>query len=147
MTEQDIDELTREDAEGESEPSRLKGPRAFRNVSRELTEEDLANPSPAVQKLLLNEIDRLEIEKEEYREEYSLCMDRFHEADKKAAVLEQKIRTALSRDIVFGGCLAVGGALFGLVSGLWAHQPYGWIVVAFGVMLFGIGIAAKVKAS
>ena len=147
MTEQDIDELTREDAEGESEPSRPKGPRAFHNIPRELTEEDLANPSPAVLKLLLNEIDRLKIEKEEYREEYEPYMDRFHEADKKAAVLEQKTRTALSRDIVFGGCLAVGGALFGLVSGLWAHQPYGWIVGAFGVMLFGIGIAAKVKAS
>ena len=90
MTEQDFNELTLEDAEGQSGPSPPKGPRAFHNISRELTEEDLANPSPAVQKLLLNEIDRLEIEKEEYRSYVEL----FHKADRKVAVLEQKSRTA-----------------------------------------------------
>ena len=143
MTEQDFYELTLEDTEGEPGPSPSKGPRAFHNISRELTEEDLANPSPAVLKLLLNEIDRLEIEKEEYKP----YMERFHDADRKVSVLEQKSRTALGSDIVFGGCLTVGALLLGLAHGLWSHQPFGWIVVAAGVVLFLIGIFAKVKAS
>lgn len=143
MTEQDFDELTLEDTGGESGSSPSKGPRAFRNISRELEEEDLANPSPAVLKLLLNEIDRLEIEKEEYKP----YMKRFYDADRKVSVLEQKSRIALGGDIVFGGCLTVGALLLGLAHGLWSHQPFGWIVVVAGVVLFLIGILAKVKAS
>ena len=144
MTEQDFNELTREDAEGPSGPSPPKGPRAFRNISRELTEEDLANPSPAVQKLLLNEIDRLEIVNEEHKH----YMELFHEANRKVAVLEQQSRTALALDtIAFGGCLTVGGSVIGLSHGLWSHQPFGWIVLVSGVVMLLIGIAAKVVSA
>ena len=144
MTEQDINELTLEDTEGQPGPSPPKGPRALRNISRELTEEDLANPSPAVQKLLLNEIDRLEKEKEEYKH----YMELFHEANRKVAVLEQQSRTALALDtIAFGGFLTIGALLLGVAPGLWSHQPYGWIVVAAGVVALGIGIAAKMVSA
>ena len=74
-------------------------------------------------------------------------MERFHDADRKMSVLEQKSRTTLGGDIVFGGCLTVGASLLGLAHGLWPHQPFGWIVVTAGVVLFLIGIFAKVKAS
>ena len=155
MTEQDFNELTREDAKGQSGPSPPKGPRALRNISRELTEEDLANPSPAVQKLLLNEIDRLEVVNEEHKH----YMELFHEADKEVAVLKQKAdkevavlkqqsRTALALDtIAFGGCLTVGALLLGMAPGLWSHQPFGWIVVVVGGVTLGIGIAAKVVSA
>lgn len=143
MTEQDINNLDQEDEDtgNESRVSRSKALQAFRRIPRELTEEELANP--AVQKLLVGNLDRLETEKEEYR----VYMERFHEADKKVAVLEQKSRTALALDIIFGGCLTVGGSVIGLSHGLWSHQPFGWIVLVSGVVMLLIGIAAKVKAS
>lgn len=141
MTEQDIN-LDQEDEDNGSESriSRSKDLQAFRRIPRELTEEELANS--AVQKLLVGNLDRLETEKEEYR----LYMERFHEADKKVAVLEQKSRTALALDIIFGGCLTVGGSVIGLSHGLWSHQPFGWIVLVAGVVMLIIGIVAKVKA-
>ena len=138
MAEQDIKELTLEDAEGQSRPSYPAGQQAFRKISRELTEQDLANP--AVQKLLLGEIDRLGIENEEYKH----YMEHFHEADKKVAVLEQKSRTALALDIVFGGCLTVGGSIIGLAR---EGQQFELIVGGVGVVVLIIGIVAKVKAS
>lgn len=154
MTEQDFNELTREDAEGQSGPSPPKGPRALRNISRELTEEDLANPSPAVQKLLLNEIDRLEKEKEEYKH----YVERFHKTDKEVAVLKQKAdkevaalkqkgRTDLALDIVFGGCLTVGSLLLGPALADQPDQPFDWHVGTLGVVMFIIGIAAKMVSA
>ena len=141
MTEQDFNELTREDAKGQSGPSPPKGPRALRNISRELTEEDLANPSPAVQKLLLNEIDRLEVVNEEHKH----YMELFHEADKEVAVLKQQSRTALALDtIAFGGCLTVGSLLLGPAL---ADQPFDWSVGICGVVTLIIGIAAKVVSA
>lgn len=143
MTEQDFNELTREDAGEQSGPIPPKGPRAFRNISRELTEDDLANPSPAVQKLLLNEIDRLEVVNEEHKH----YMELFHEADKEVAVLKQQSRTALALDtIAFGGFLTVGALLLGMAPGLWPHQPFGWIVLVAGGVSLGSGIAAKLVA-
>ena len=147
MVEQDINELTLEDGEGPAGPIPPKGPRAFRNISRELTEDDLANPSPAIQKLLLNEIDRLEIVNEEHKH----YMERFHEADKEVAVLKQKAdkevavlkqqsRTALALDIVFGGCLTVGGSVIGLSR---EGQQFELIVGGGGVVMLLIGIVAK----
>ena len=142
MTEQDINELTLEDTEGQPGPSPPEGQQAFRKISRELTEQDLANA--AVQKLLLNEIDRLEKEKEEYKH----YMELFHEANRKVAVLEQQSRTALALDtIAFGGCLTVGGSVIGLSHGLWSHQPFGWIVLVAGVVMLLLGIAAKVVSA
>ncbi len=137
MTEQDIKEITLEDAEGQSRPSHPAGQQAFRKISRELTEQDLANA--AVQKLLLSEIDRLGIENEKYKH----YVERFHEADKKVAVLEQKSRTALALDIVFGGCLTVGGLLFGPALTDQPDQPFDWSVGIFGAVTLIIGIAAK----
>ena len=146
MVEQDIKELTREDAEGPSRPRHPAGQQAFRKISRELTEQDLANS--AVQKLLLSEIDRLEKEKEEYKhylekekEEHKHYVERFHEADKKVAVLEQKSRTALALDIIFGGCLTVGGSIIGLAR---EGQQFELIVGGVGVVVLIIGIVAKV---
>ena len=141
MTEQDFNELTREDAEGQSGPSPSKSPRAFRNISRELTEEDLSNV--AVQKLLLSEIDRLGIENEEYR----LYMEHFHEANRKVAVLEEKGKTKLAFEILSGTCLTFGGLAIGQINALWP-SPLTWIVGVLGIGLLGGGIyAKKVKAS
>ena len=119
--------------------SRKVGRQAFRKLPRELTEQDLENP--AVPKLLLNEIDRLEIENEEHKH----YMERFHEADKKVAVLEEKGKTILALDISFGGCLTIGALILGQVLPLWSQGPFGWLAIYSRVHL--AIVAKKVKAS
>lgn len=63
---------------------RLKGRRAFTNVRRELSDEELS--SPAVQRMLIDDIERLE------KENFDLLeyQEKFHEADKKSCYLGGK---------------------------------------------------------
>jgi hypothetical protein len=66
MSLDDPNDLAPEDTGETSAPSSpKKGRQAFKTVTRELSEEDLANP--AVQKLLLDDLDRLETENEEQK--------------------------------------------------------------------------------
>jgi len=67
---------------GEGTPlSHSKGRRAFSKLRRELTDEELS--SPAVQRLLIDDIERLEKE----NGKLSDYQDSYYTADKKAAVL------------------------------------------------------------
>ena len=106
---------------------------ALSNVRRELSEEE--SSSPAVQLMLLDDIDRLETEVGELR----AFKDRFHAVDKDAAVLGERLRGSMARD----GGLAVGAALLGLAPSLWSSQPIGSIVVGLGVVLIGFALLAK----
>lgn len=94
-------------------------------MRRELSEEEIS--SPAVQRMLLDELDRLETEAGELGE----FKDRFYSADKEAAVLRERLRASMARD----SSLAVGAAVLGLAPSLWSSQPTGWIVVALGIVL------------
>ena len=124
---------------GEGFPiSSHKGRRAFTNVRRELSDEELS--SPAIQRMLIDDIERLEEEKydlSEYQEKY-------HEADKNAAILEEKLKSSVTQEIVFGVCLTVGAASLGYAPSVWDNQPTGWISIAFGAFLIIGGIASKV---
>lgn len=134
--------------EAPSEPIRLptndgeqtkgKGKRkAFSSVRRELNEKE--SSSTAALKLALDDIDRLEEEKSElagYR-------SRFHEADKKCAILDQKLSFNTAQEILSGACLAVGSAAVGYAPAAWLHQPSGYIFLALGIILIVGGIAAK----
>ena len=138
MAESEKPDLEPEDTgEGALVPQ-VKGRRAFSRLRRELSDEELA--SPAVQRLLIDEIERLEkenFEAIEYR-------DRYHEADKKAAIVEEKLKTSVAQEVIFGVCLTVGSAALGYAPSVWSTQPTGWISIAFGVVLIIGGIASKV---
>ena len=118
------------------EPTAPSGRRqALRDLRRELTDADLA--SPGVQKLLLDDLERRDAE----CEFLTGFRERFHDADKRVAVLEQKLHAQNLVDICFGVGLAVGGALVGVSPNLWAQQPYGWILLIGGVGMC-VGAAA-----
>ena len=119
--------------EGGSTQGNRKGRQALSNVRRELSEEEIS--SPAVQRMLLDELDRLETEAGELRE----FKDRFYSADKDAAVLRERLRASVARD----SGLAIGAAMLGLVPSLWAFQPIGWVVTALGVSLVVFAVVAK----
>ena len=141
MAEQDTNNFASEDEDIGRDADSSEGQRAFRKIPRELTEEDLA--STAVQKLLVGTLDRLEKEKKEYKS----YVERFHKADKKVAVLEEKGKTKLALEILSGTCLTFGGLAIGQINPLWQDQPSGWIVGVLGLGFLVGGIyAKKVKA-
>ncbi len=74
----------------------------FRNIRRQLTDEDLA--SPGVQKLILDELELAEADCE-FLESY---VERYHDADKRAAILEEKLKTHSSIEIFFGVGVGIG---------------------------------------
>jgi hypothetical protein len=117
------------------------GRRSFSKLPRELSEKELT--SPAVQKMLVDEIERLEAE----CDDFSSYRPKFHDADKRAAVLEEKFKGKISADILQTGCLTVGAAALGYAPSISTEQPSAWMVAIFGVVLLVAGIAAKAVKS
>lgn len=106
----------------------------YSKLRRELADEDLSNQ--AVQKLLLSEIDKLEL-RVSYLEDIE---KQFHVVDKSKAVLEEKMKTESSHEILYSFCLAIGSGLLGLAS-LFENKE--WIfLVAGGILIVG-GILSK----
>lgn len=114
------------------------GRRAFNNVRRELSEEELA--APAAHRLLLDMIDRLEDELRAMRH----FPDDFHRVDKEAAVLKEKLQVKIATEVMSSVCLSVGFGLIGIVKNLWVQQPYAWIILVLAIILVLGGIAVKV---
>jgi hypothetical protein len=114
----------------------LKTRPAFAKLRRELTEDELG--TPAVQRLLLMEIERLE------RVETELVgyRARFHDVDKRAAVLAEKGKKWTATEIVHAVCLSVGSALIGYAPSL--SQPGAQrMAYALGIVLVAGAIFAK----
>ncbi len=114
---------------------------AFRDVRRQLTDEELKNPG--VQKLLLDMLQETDDEREGLR----YYVDRFHEADKTAAVLREEVKTHTAIEVFFGVGVGLGGAIIGLAPFFWGtKQEYGVItgIVGLGLMI-GSTIGRVVK--
>ena len=131
-----------EDVEGANLSGlKTKSSPAFRNVARELSDEDLTNP--AVVKLLLDDKDRLESENADLKEYQS----KYHEADKERAVLEKDLNATkkmkISKEIIEVSSLTAGAVMIGIAPALWEHQPWGWTVLICGVVLVLCGIGAR----
>jgi len=120
-----------------AEAKKSRPRRALISARRELNDKELL--SPAIPKMLLDEIDRLEEEKTEL----AGFRSRFYDADKKVAVLEQRQRISLAQEIVSLTCLTVGGAALGYAPSVWSSQPTGAIALGFGIVLVLGGIIAK----
>jgi hypothetical protein len=124
-----------------SESKKLR--KALSQARRVLTEEELS--TPGAQKMLLDELDRLE----EENGQLILIRDRFHDTDKNCAVLEQKLKQgqkdALSTDIIFTGSMTVGALVLGFLPSLFPLGAAYFVTAAvIGVVLMVIRIAAKI---
>ena len=143
MTDEDKHLLEPEDTgDGEALPHG-KGRRAFTNLRRELTDDELSSTS--VQRMLIDDIDRLEKEKFDLKEYQS----RFHVSDKKASILQEQLdsslKSSVSQEIIFGVCLTVGAAAMGYAPVVWdENKPTGELAITFGVILIIAGIVSKV---
>jgi len=126
----DTEDLDLEPHIGEGQSlATIKTRRSLSKLRRELSDDELT--SPAVQRLLIDEIERLDrqvSDLETYRRG-------FYETEKRAAVLEQKVSVSRSSEIIFAVCLCVGAAALGYAPSLWSHQPSGYLSIAFGAIL------------
>ena len=80
---------------------------AFDKLEQTLTEEDLKNP--AIARMLINSIDTLTTEKLELEN----SRDKFYDADKKCAVLEEDSKGETRFQVMYGASFAIGGIVFG----------------------------------
>jgi len=102
----------------------------YSRIRREISEEDIA--TPAVQRILLGEVDKLQSQVSSLE----LIESRYHITDKQAAVLEEKLRSVNSHEVLYSLCLTIGSAIIGLSSAVW-DSGHGWISIAIGSILVG----------
>lgn len=107
----------------------------YANVQRLLSEEDMS--SPAVQKLLLNENDRMNRELGKLRE----MEEKYHARDKEAAILEEKLKESTGADILYTLCTSGGSALVGISTTFWDNK--GWILLVMGLLFIVGGLLFK----
>jgi len=120
-------------------PKGTSGRASFRGARRTLTEDELTQP--AVRFMLLDEIERLD----ERVSKLETFEDKFHIADKQAAVLNEKLTAVISIEVIHSTCMAIGAALLGFAPSMWASddQPNGYILLGLGALLVLGGIIAK----
>lgn len=115
----------------------ISGRKSFSKLRRELTDEELS--SPAVQRMLLDEIERLDdalVVNCHYRDSY-------HKCDKLLAALQEKFKSKISIEIIHVVCIAVAGVTLGYATSNWSNQPVGGLALALGAVLLIAGLIAK----
>lgn len=137
MTEEEKPDVEPEDSQTHAEPPSPKGRQSFSKVRRELTEEELS--SPVAQRILLDELDRLDNEAMELRS----FQERFHAADKRAGILDEKLKRHTALEIISSGALVAGALALGYAPKVWDTGPTGPILIVIGVVLIASGIWAK----
>lgn len=113
------------------------GRRAFSEIRRQLSEKELT--SAGVQKLIIENLDRAELECERLQG----FVERYYTADKRAAVLEEQVRSKRAFDILHSLCLTVGGVLVGLFPALSNSAPLGFVSLGLGLLLIALSSVAK----
>jgi len=118
----------------------------YSNIKREITEDDLK--SPAVQRILLGEIDKLENRNIDLEfsfknsvSNYDILKDKYHNRDKEAEILSEKLKTHKSQEILYSFCLTSGSIIIGLAKTVWAE--YGILFLGIGLFLIIGGIITK----
>jgi hypothetical protein len=119
----------------EKQTSYIPG-KPYSKLRRELSDDELSNP--AVQKLLISEIDKLEMRVAALE----ICERDFYEVDKAKAVLEEKMKAHNSQEILYGFCLSIGSAILSLSSMVKLSET-GWIFLIVGGLLIIGGILSK----
>lgn len=119
----------------------------YSNLKRQITEEDLQ--SPAVQRILLGEVDKLEskcliVENKLAQSEFNFLnlQSVYHERDIEKAILEEKLKKSQSQEILYSFCLAAGSVIIGFAKTVW-DQGLGGIFLALGMFLIIGGIISK----
>ncbi len=115
--------------------------RSFAKLRRELNEDELS--SPAVQRLLLDEIERLESENSTLSE----LASKYYDVDKTVAVLKEKDKQNVAVEMMSSVGLALGAVALGSGPSIWSlesSEASGWFVMGAGVVLMTVSVITKV---
>lgn len=107
---------------------------ALTKVARDLLPDELAQSGTI--KLLVEEIYRVDAECADLKP----FVKRYNDANTRARVLEERLRSDTALDIVFGVALSLGGALLGLAE---SFKDATATFLAIGALLIVTGIVAK----
>ena len=139
-------EGTREDELDTGSDARVAGVHTKRHqlalskVTRELSSEELTESGTV--KMLVESLYRLEAEVNELKE----YRERYHEADTRAASLQERLSALregkATQDVVSGVMFGIGGAMFGAGTSFDGYPQ--WMALLFGVVLIIGGVVAKV---
>ena len=124
--------------------------KAFRNLQRDLSQDDLN--SPGTQKMLLAELERLEISNvkveskcESLNKELKEYNEKYHKCDKEKAILENNLNHETKNEILYAFCLTVGSALFGISFSI-REATFWWITTILGISIMVGGLIYKFKS-
>jgi|TARA_R100000501_G_C2541867_1_gene60274 hypothetical protein len=98
------DEQLPSSEEGSAEPKR-KGSKTFARIKRELSDDELGQTG--FQKMQMDNVERLEEECFELRG----YIERYHEADKQVGVLNEKLKSKKSHEVIYSSMLAAGSQI------------------------------------
>lgn len=141
MEDEDYSEYDPDAAEGltsSETPKRRR--RSFTKLRRELNEEELS--SPAVQKLLIDEIERLESENSSLSE----LASKYYDVDKTVAVLQEKDKQNVAMEVMSSVGLALGAVALGSGPSIWSlesSEALGWFTMGIGVVLMAASVITK----
>lgn len=115
-----------------------KGRRSFASVRRDLDNEELK--SPGVQKMLLDDVERLEREVSELKG----FRDQFYDEAKKCAVLSEKRKLYIGIEVVHAACLSIGSVAISYAIAFWSTEKSGsGLALGGGVVLIAAALLAK----
>ena len=131
------------------EPEQFGTRKAFKNLPRDLSPDDLNNSG--TQKMLLAELERLEIANlkletkyEEIGNKLEGYKDMYHKCDKDKAVLEKDINHETRNEVLYAFCLTLGSALFGASFSI-REATFWWITTLLGLFIMLGGLVYKFK--
>jgi hypothetical protein len=145
-----IDPLANHEAQQQEPPTSAPAPpaavsatgrrQAFQDLKRQLTEGNLAEPG--TQKLILDMLINAEAE----RDDLKAFVAQYYEADKRAAVLQEKLGGNILNEVLATSGVGFGFALIGLTPTLWDAPRYGGpICLAIGSLLVVISVFSRAR--
>jgi hypothetical protein len=109
---------------------------------KEISGVDDKELSMVAKRFLVAEINRLVDENQQLKQ----CKDKYHDVDKKLAVLKETLRPFRINELLSSACLIAGSAGLGAAPSFLSLNLYGWYVfVSVSALLVITGIAARVS--
>lgn len=120
-----------------SAPQKKGERQSFRGLRRNLSEDELR--TPAVQKMLLDEVERLDDEIKVYKQ----VQDLFHERDKELGILKNKLGAARSNLLIVSATEILGSIMIGFSLATFQFNISTILILVVGVALVIISVIAR----